>query len=106
MTTRSKIGMATLVAGASLAAGLVASPGAQATPSAEIGPAQVDWCLSASVDDQGWSDIITITNWCGYDVRAKIVLDYAVDHCVTAPPGDSRYRINFPARFNRLAECD
>jgi hypothetical protein len=38
-------------------------------------------------------------------VRAKIVLDYAFDHCVTVPPDGARYRINYPARFNRLDEC-
>jgi hypothetical protein len=105
MTGRTKLSIATLAAGLSLTTGVAAASEAQAQPAAASAPASVDSCLEASVDDQGWSDIITVTNYCSSSVRAKIVLDYAFDHCVTVPPEGARYRTNYPARFNRLDEC-
>ncbi|MGH9212941.1 MAG: hypothetical protein ACRD2C_20060 [Acidimicrobiales bacterium] len=105
MRRRLKAGTAALVAGTALASGMVATPGAHAAPPAATAPASVDWCLSASVREGGWTDTLTISNSCGYSVRAKVVLDFAFDSCVTVPAAGARYLMHYPARFNRLEEC-
>jgi hypothetical protein len=105
MTRRLKLGMAAFGLSVSLASGgAVVASTAQAQPAAEIGPASLD-CLSVEVDDQGWTDYITITNHCSYTVTAKVVLDNAVDKCIDVPSSGYRGYINYPARFNRLDYC-
>lgn len=96
--------VAAVAAGVSLAGGVLASSAVQAEPATTSAPASLD-CLSARVTEGGWTDTLTITNYCNISVEAKVVLDYARDSCITVPPSGFRGLLHFPARFNRLDEC-
>ena len=43
---------------------------APATASAATVPS----CVATTLNDEGYTDYLTVTNWCSYDVRVKVVL--------------------------------
>ena len=69
--------------------------------------AAVPSCVTTSLDDDGWTDYLTVYNNCNHNVRVKVVLANASDFaCRTIPAGGAHnYWWNYPGRFDRLADC-
>jgi hypothetical protein len=92
---------------AALTVGFPSTAGAQTTDDDVTPSALAPQCIDAALDDDGFTDYLTLINFCNRNYRVKVVLAFHTDmSCRTILDGEEEhYQWNWPGRFDRVELC-